>query len=159
MIGESISVLNLPETDAVFEPEVPREVNDLGVEGERNAETGQEDVPDGEVDEQVVSGGPRSLGATARDQEEEVAENGEGDGHHVESDPAPLVLGAQLVARHRRVAGCGAELKGEESFKRDNREEGKLGSLSRAKPRDRGVKTKSLGSHARKQCESLILAH
>ena len=43
----------------------------------------EKDVSDGEVDEQVVAGGPGSPGAGASHQEEEVAEDRDGDGHHV----------------------------------------------------------------------------
>ena len=61
----------------------------------------QKDISDGEIDEEIVSGRPRSSRAGAGDEEEEVAEDGDDDGHDVQRDPAPLVVRVQLVPGHR----------------------------------------------------------
>ncbi len=53
----------------------------------------KKNVSNGEIDEQVVAGGPRPSGARARHEEEEVAENGDDDRHNVQGDPAPLRKG------------------------------------------------------------------
>jgi hypothetical protein len=71
----------------------------------------QKDVSDGEIDEEIVSGCPRSPRASAGDEEEEIAEDGDDDGHDVQGDPAPLVVGVQLVPGHRRVVTSGSLLK------------------------------------------------
>ena len=52
-----------PEADAVLQAQVPRHVDHLGVEGEGDAEAGQQDVPHREVHQQVVPRVPASAGA------------------------------------------------------------------------------------------------
>ena len=62
-------------------------------------------LPDGQVDEEIVSRGPGSPGAQAGDDEEQVAEDGDHDGDHVQGDPAPLVVLVEDVPGRDVVTG------------------------------------------------------
>ncbi len=87
---------------------VPRVREDLHVEGEWNAERGEQNVADREVEEQVIAGGASALRAERSDHEELVAEDGDHVGDDVEGDPAPPVLlvehvsGPLALGHHRR---------------------------------------------------------
>ncbi len=45
----------VPVADAILEAQVPGEVNDLGVQGEGDAEPRHQDVPHAQVQQQVVT--------------------------------------------------------------------------------------------------------
>ena len=81
---------------------VPRERDDLRVEGEGDAERRHEDVAQAEVEQEVVAGGARPPRAQPAHDEEQVQQDGQHDRHHVQRDPAPLVLLRQLVRPARR---------------------------------------------------------
>ena len=72
--------------------------DDLRVQRERDAHAGQEDVPDGQVEQQVVAGRPRPPRAQRGHHEQQIAQDGDHDGDHVQGDPAPLVRLVQDVA-------------------------------------------------------------
>ena len=105
MIGEGKGMSEMfedfsPEADAVFETQIPGHVDDLRVEGEWYAQASQQDVSHWEVHKQVMPCVPASAGAQWTNYEEEVAEDGNGDGDDVQRDPSPLVFVLQQVARH-----------------------------------------------------------
>ena len=89
-----------PEADAVFQTQIPGHVDDLRVEGEWYAESGQQDVSHREVHQQVMPRVPAPASAQRADYEEEVAEDGNGDGDDIQRDPSPLVFVLQQVAGH-----------------------------------------------------------
>ena len=78
--------------------ELPGVREDLHVQGERHAEAGQHDVADREVEEQVVAGGAGAFRAQRGHHEQQVAQDGDDDRHHVQRDPTPFVLVVELVA-------------------------------------------------------------
>ena len=89
---EEKAVVEVAVDDAVLGRVHPVEADHLGVHGERDAEAGQQDVPDGQVDQQVVAGGACPFCAQAGHDEQEVAQDGDDDCHHVQENPTPLVL-------------------------------------------------------------------
>lgn len=62
---------------------VPSVSDDLRVQSEWNTETRQKDVPDWQVDEQVVTCGSGTLRAQTCYNEEQVAKNGNHNGDHI----------------------------------------------------------------------------
>ena len=80
-------------------PVVPRQRDDLRVEGEGDAERRHQDVAQTEVEQEVVAGGARPPRAQPAHDEEQVQQDGQHYRHDVQRDPAPLVLLRQLVLR------------------------------------------------------------
>jgi len=100
------AVVEISVADTISVPKVPGEVDDLGIHGKGYAEGGHQDVPDAQVDQEVVPRGPGPLGTQAGHDEQEVAQDGEDDGHDVQGDPAPLVVvGDQVAAGHHVADG------------------------------------------------------
>ena len=83
-------------------------MDDLGVEGGRDAQSGHQDVSHREIDQKIVAGVSRAPGAERTDDEEQVAEDSDNYGNDVESYPSPLVLVTDNVAYAGSVTctGC-----------------------------------------------------
>ena len=98
-----------PVCDAILKTKIPGPLNNFIVQSYRQTEHGEQNIPEGDrsiksemalfyafpdwqIDQQRVGSALGSLSSEGLYDEEQVAQDGDQDGDHVQSDPTPMVL-------------------------------------------------------------------